>query len=251
MKTHGFILWRCLLGLALLIAPHGLRASPLTWFPGPSLDEPVSGAATVVNSGANLLIGGDSFSVRQLGATNIYWTYELPFYNTAYAAGAVASGGLIIVYGGNDGTASTSAVIGYDTTDSATALSSMSVPRSYLGYAPDRDGNAYAIGGLDGNGQPLSSAERYNMDANTWAPIASLPAPAYDFPAVFDRTNRIYIFGGRTNTALGRKPRRCSVISSTETAGPTWRRCRSRWLAARQHGVRMVKYMSWAASPAE
>ncbi len=75
MKTHGFIFSHCLLGLALLIAPLGLCASPLTWFPGPPLDEPVSGAATVVNHGANLLIGGDSFSVRQLAATNSYWTW--------------------------------------------------------------------------------------------------------------------------------------------------------------------------------
>ncbi len=79
----------------------------------------------------------------------------------------------------------------------------MSVARSDLGYAPDRNGNAYAIGGLDDSGQPLSSAERYNPDANTWAAIASLPTALYHFPAVFDRTNYIYTFGGRTNTVAG------------------------------------------------
>jgi hypothetical protein len=79
----------------------------------------------------------------------------------------------------------------------------MSVARSQLGYAPDRNGYAYAIGGLDDSGSPLASAERYNPDTDTWAPIASLPTALYDFPAVFNRTNYIYIFGGRTDTASG------------------------------------------------
>jgi hypothetical protein len=79
----------------------------------------------------------------------------------------------------------------------------MSVARSYLGYAGDHRGNAYAIGGLDGNGQPLASGEKLtNPDGSSgaWTPIASLPAPRYNFPAVCDGTNLIYIFGGYTNS---------------------------------------------------
>jgi hypothetical protein len=80
----------------------------------------------------------------------------------------------------------------------------MSVPRSYLAYAPDRNGNAYAFGGLDGNGVPLASAERFNPgDNSAWGAIASLPAARYNFPAVFNRTNYIYIFGGIIGTASG------------------------------------------------
>jgi hypothetical protein len=79
----------------------------------------------------------------------------------------------------------------------------MSVARSGFGYAPDAGGRAYAIGGLDANGQPLSSAETYNQDSDTWSPIASLPAALYDFPAVFDGTNQIYVFGGCTDVATG------------------------------------------------
>lgn len=219
MKTHDFIFTRCLSGVFTLAAFVGLHASPLTWFPGPPLDEGVSGAATVLNRGANLVIGGDSFSVRQLSATNSYWTWFLPFYGSAYAPGAVSSGGLVIVYGGNDGTASTSAVIGYSTTDNSSALASMSVPRSFLGYAPDRDGNAYAIGGLDVHGQALASVERYNMDANSWAAIAAMPTARYDFPAVFDRTNRIFIFGGRTNAASGTE---ISSVLRYSVTGNSW-----------------------------
>jgi hypothetical protein len=120
------------------------------------------------------------------------------------AAGAVASGDFIIVYGGTDGTASTSTAFGYSPSgDTPQTFASMSVPRSYLGYAPDRGGNAYAIGGLDDTGQALSSAERLNPDSGTWSAIASLPAARYNFPAVFDGTNSIYIFGGYTDTTSG------------------------------------------------
>ena len=38
---------------------------------------------------------------------------------------------------------------------------------------------------------------------NTWAAIASLPAARYNFPAVFNRTNYIYICGGLTDTTSG------------------------------------------------
>jgi kelch-like protein 2/3 len=174
------------------------------------LDAPLSGAATTLFAGgANLLIGGDSSYVLQsypqsLAATNIYWTYLTPMYGVRIAPGAVASGGMIIVYGGSDGTNSLSSVIGYSPSgDGALTLASMSVARSDLGYAPDRNGYAYAIGGVDDSGQPLSSAERYNPDSDTWAAIASLPTALYHFPAVFDGTSYIYAFGGRTSPASG------------------------------------------------
>jgi hypothetical protein len=110
---------------------------------------------------------------------------------------------MIIVYGGSDGATSTSTVIGYSSSDGSVQLSSMSVARSLLGYAPDRNGNPYAFGGLDDNGQPLSSVERYDQDSGTWSAIASLPTARCNFPAVFNRTNYIYTFGGRTNAASG------------------------------------------------
>lgn len=228
MKANLFqkLLLQCVAGTAPLLIGVAWGAAPLTWFPGPALDAPVSGAATTVFSGGNnLLIGGDSYYAvsypQSLAATNSYWTYLPPIYGILIAPGAVASGGMIIVYGGNDGTSSTSAVIGYSPTDVSSPLASMSVPRSYLGYAPDRNGYAYAIGGLDDNGQPLSSAERYNPDKNTWAAIASLPTALYDFPAVFNRTNYIYIFGGFTDTTSGRETAmvlRYSVSANAWTA---------------------------------
>ena len=206
-----------------LFAGAGVCAAPLTWFPGPSLDAPRSGAATTVFSGGNnLLIGGDSSRGSRIGRHEHLLDLSAAVSVRRRRAGAVANGGMIIVYGGSDGTSSTSAVIGYSPSgDAPLTLASMSVARSYLGYAPDRNGNAYAIGGLDDTGQPLSSAERYNPDSDTWAAIASLPTALYDFPAVFDGTNYIYIFGGRTNTASGTETAtvlRYSVSANTWTA---------------------------------
>jgi len=205
MKTNRFFVVRGFARIAPLFIAAGLSAAPLTWFPGPSLDAPISGAATtVISGGNNLLIGGDSYgSPEYLAATNAYWTYLPGFYGGAtISAGVSGSGDPLTFYGGTDGTNSTSDVFSYSPSGDGTyALGSLSVPRSYLGYATDGSGTAYAIGGLDGNGLPLASAESYNQDLNTWAGIASMPTTVYNFPAVFDKTNGIYIFGGSTNTA--------------------------------------------------
>ncbi|HKW30296.1 MAG TPA: kelch repeat-containing protein, partial [Verrucomicrobiae bacterium] len=224
-KSYRFIF--CLAGFGLGLLP--LPAAPLAWFPGPAVDPPFSGAATVATPGlGNVLIGGDGFAYyyfpltypENLIATNLSWNFLPPLYSLNIAPGAVANGDLIIVYGGTDGTNSTSTATAYSPSgDTTPALASMSVARSYLGYAPDRNGNAYAMGGLDDSGQPLASAERYSPDANTWAPIANLPTALYNFPAVFDGTNHIYIFGGRTNTTDGTET--ATVLSYSVNAN-TW-----------------------------
>ena len=196
------------IGLAVLqLCLSRLSAAPLAWFPGPAMDYPGSEAVTVVMPGlGNVVIAGTTAYPEGLVATNIYWTpLEQPFYGNI-APGAVASGGAIIVYGGNDGVSSVSTVVNYSPSDGSSTMASMSVPRSCLGYAPDHSGNAYAIGGLDDGGNPLASAERLNPHsgaAGVWSPIASLPAARFDFPAVFDRTNYIYIFGGYTDAVSG------------------------------------------------
>src|ERR1039457_6132143 len=136
MKASLSFPYRCLAGIALLFAGAGLYAAPLTWFPGPSLDEPLSGAAALVSGGNILLIGGDSNYLspsypQSLGATNLYWTYLPPIDEVRITPGAVASGGMIIVYGGSDGTNSMSTAVGYSPSgDTPQVLASMSVARS-------------------------------------------------------------------------------------------------------------------------
>jgi len=223
MKTKQIFLFQCLIGMTLWFGVAVLSAAPLTWFPGPAMDYPGSDAATVViPSLGNVVIAGNTAYPEGLLATNSFWTpLGQPFYGVNLAPGAVASGGSIIIYGGNDGTGSVNTAVNYSPSDGTSTLASMSVPRSYLGYAPDRSGNAYAIGGLDDGGQPLSSAESYSQDSGAWSAIASLPTAVYNFPAVFDGTNYIYIFGGRTNTTSGTETAtvlRYSVSANTWTA---------------------------------
>ena len=211
-----------LTGITPLFVGACLCAAPLTWFPGPAMDYPGSDAATVVMPGlGNVVIAGTTAYPEGLIATNLYWTPLGQPFSGNIAPGAVASGGQIIVYGGNDGTSSSSAVISYSPSDGVSPLASMSVPRSYLGYAPDRSGNAYAIGGLDDSGNPLASAEVYSQDSGTWAAIASLPTALYDFPAVFNGSNYIYTFGGFTDTTSGTATAtvlRYSISANTWTA---------------------------------
>jgi hypothetical protein len=190
-----------------LLTGSTLSAAPLAWYPGPDLGSPRSGAATSLDSnGYNLLIGGESdgspqYLVQELGAANSYWTYPsvYNFNDPTVGGGAVGGGGMITYFGGDDGTGATNAAYSFSPSDGVSPLPSMRFARSYLGYSKDRSGNAYAFGGLDGSGQPLASAEMSNQDSNAWTSITALPAPRYEFPAVFDGTNNIYVFGGITD----------------------------------------------------
>jgi hypothetical protein len=191
---------------ALLLIGINSYSAPLTWFPGPSADMAFSGAAAVSDSRlGNIVIGGDGIVYPEnLVVSNNNWSIlQMPVYPAYAGPGVVDQGDFILLFGGSDGSNSVSTVIDYSPSDNPTNVASMSVARSYLGYAPDASSDAYAIGGLDGNGNPLSSVECFSQDANSWSTKASMPVAIYDFPAVFDHTNQIYVFGGYTNTTLG------------------------------------------------
>lgn len=185
----------------------GLRvlAAPLTWFPGPPLRTQVSGAAALADSSlGNVLIGGDSYFnyPENLVVTNASWNILPALSGVRIGAGVGSGGDPIVVFGGTDGTTPLNTAINYSPSgDAVTPVPSMSVARAYLGYAADRSGNAYAIGGLDASSNVLSSAESLNQDSGSaWSAIASMPSGRYSFPAVYDGTNYIYVFGGYTDT---------------------------------------------------
>jgi hypothetical protein len=174
----------------------------------------------------NILIGGDSYFyiyAASLGATSNSWFVQYtPVPGVRIAGGAAGNGDPILVYGGSDGTTSQSTAIYYSPSgDQVTNVGSMSVARSYLGYASDKNGHAYAIGGLDDASNVLSSAEVISVDPpNTgWSGIASLPSGRYDFPAAFDGNNYIYVFGGRTNLTSGTET--ASVLRYS-VSGKSW-----------------------------
>lgn len=186
----------------------GLRvlAAPLTWFPGPPLRTQVSGAAATTDSSlGNVLIGGDSYFnyPESLVVTNASWNILPALSGVRIGAGVGGGGDPIVVFGGTDGTTPLNTAINYSPSgDAVTAAPSMSVARAFLGYAADRSGNAYAIGGLDASSNVLSTAESLNQDSSSaWSAIASMPLARYSFPAVYDGTNYIYVFGGYTDTS--------------------------------------------------
>ncbi len=70
----------------------------------------------------------------------------------------------------------------------------MPTARGALGVAVV-NGKIYAIGGLNGNDEPISTVEEYNPTTNTWANKRSMPTPRSGFAtAVYQ--NKIYVIGG-------------------------------------------------------
>jgi hypothetical protein len=212
------------------ISVAGLNAAPLAWFPGPNIGTPMSGSATVYNNGRNILSGGDAYEYYYyalsypvyLTPTNAYWTYLPTFSSLNIAGGAVVHDGNLVVYGGTDGTTSQNTTIADNLSgDTPPAMPNMNSARSYLGYSTDKSGNAYAFGGLDENGNALASAERltFGDTTSTWSYVSSMPVPRFDFPAVFNRTNYIYIFGGYTDMVSGVES---SSVLRYSVSGNTW-----------------------------
>lgn len=232
MKTNAIRRLKRFYSLVPLFFSASISAAPLAWFPGPNIGTPMSGSATAYSNGRNILSGGDvyefyGFAYSQpvyLTPTNVSWTYLPAFSSLNIAGGAVVNDGNLIVYGGTDGTNSQNITVADSLSgDTPPVMPNMNTPRSYLGYTQDRSGNAYAIGGLDANSNVLASVERLNFGdtTSTWTYVASLPAPRYDFPAAFNHTNYIYIFGGYTDTVSGVESAsvlRYAVNSNTWTA---------------------------------
>jgi hypothetical protein len=71
---------------------------------------------------------------------------------------------------------------------------------------PKENFRVYVIGGLDENGTPLSTCEKYNPGDNTWSDIAPLPYTLYNCNASFapdygksmaTTLGYIYVVGGQ------------------------------------------------------
>jgi len=72
---------------------------------------------------------------------------------------------------------------------------------------------------LGNNNTVLASVERYDSVLDTWTNMASLPVGTYHFGAVFDGTNTIYAFGGRTNVTAGTET---AAVLSYNVSANTW-----------------------------
>jgi len=201
------------LPIACLACATLLSASPLQWNAGNPLTTPCSNMAVAVDSSGGLvfLLGGNvpANPLTGLQAGNLYplgWAYlAVPLDTTRVGAGAAmdpSTPGQELVYGGSEaGTAISSAGSGglTDVNNSFNNVANMSVARAYLGYATDA-GNAYAIGGMDDQGNILSSVEYFNANGR-WVSVKAMPTARWAFPAVDDGAGHIYVFGGGTTSS--------------------------------------------------
>lgn len=232
MKTNSLPLsvFRCLIRITPLFATAGLCAAPLTWFSGTALNEARSGAATAVApGGAILLFGGNPFgstNVLVYGANNAQ-----PLNSTRVGPGAIAlNASQFYVFGGRQTNAHSASSTTYSynpvsagpdaENPSLFTVTPMITARSDMAYTADANGYAYAIGGLGRNTNALTSVERYDPVGNVWTTnVAAMPVATYLFKAVFDGTNTIYTFGGRTNGTTGTE---IATVRSYSVSANTW-----------------------------
>ncbi|XP_055350089.1 kelch-like protein 17 [Paramacrobiotus metropolitanus] len=80
--------------------------------------------------------------------------------------------------------------------DRSTDLTPM-LSRRAFGGAASLNGRVYAVGGYNEEDEPMAAVEFYDLEKNTWQPVAGLPLPLGHF-AMVATNNRLYVFGGRS-----------------------------------------------------
>ena len=80
------------------------------------------------------------------------------------------------------------------TSSSWTSMTPMPTARGGVGVAVV-DGKIYAIGGLNGNNQPVSTTEEYDPQTNGWTSKMPMPTHRSGF-AIAIYQNKIYCIGG-------------------------------------------------------
>lgn len=161
----------------------------------------VGGVGNIFVAAGGYEIGiGDNNLTRLYNIPTDTWSLGTPCPNIRceVAYGELTHGTKLYVVGGR--TVGTGNLMqAYDVaTDSWATLAPMPTARAAAGAAVV--GNAlYVIGGRTGSqprsGLALADVERYDIDADTWTTVASLPTPRSDM-AVVTKGGKIYVFGG-------------------------------------------------------
>jgi chitodextrinase len=198
----------------LFLAASQLAAAPLSWQEGPNLPVARDHAAAVISADGVVTVTGGAASAFPLYSLSLAtasispgtaWGYGSTSLDTLHVApgAGIFSSGQILIFGGHEGDQASLDISGsfYPYSGNYYDLSRMTAARSYHGYASDTNGNVYAFGGLDANGNALASAERFANStsvppASLWTAIAPMPDTVFGFPAVFDGNDSIYVFGG-------------------------------------------------------
>src|SRR6266702_607534 len=123
------------------------------------------------------------------------------------ASGDTTHGGFLYVIGGGNSGVPLSDLERYDPVlDAWTTLASMNTARAGAAAAVIDDG-IFVIGGRQSTSGPCSggpyfdTVEKYDIDTNTWSPVAPLPNQRSDMAAVA-HGGKIYVFGGCSDTGV-------------------------------------------------
>src|SRR6266481_4982961 len=183
---------------------------------------PVSPSPTegmTVGGVGQVIVGAYGFSSTLEGNTNQTRLYNISTdsWSTGAAAplparadaasGDTTHGGFLYVIGGENSTGVLSDLQRYDPVmDMWTTLMPMNTARAGAAAAVIDDG-IFVIGGRQSTGGPcsggpyLTTVEKYDIDTDTWSPVAQLPSARSDLAAVA-HGGKIFVFGGCSDTGV-------------------------------------------------
>lgn len=181
----------------------------LAWSPGVDLPETrTGGVAVLAPDDAIIILGGESpigsRVVRRLVVDGLNWGTSSVLDTDRIFPGAVRPGNTsILVYGGTGGGEASNEALAYDYFfGDSLDLAQLGIARRLFSFAADSLGHAYALGGLDDDGNVLFDAEFYDPGLDQWAPIIDLPDARFASSAVGDTNGNVFVLGGEGNSGI-------------------------------------------------
>src|SRR2546425_1861017 len=197
--------------------------------PSPTEGMTVGGVGQVIVGayGFSSSLGGNTNQTRLYNISTNSWSAgtaaPLPARADA-ASGDTTHGGFLYVIGGGNSGVALFDLQRYDPVmDMWTTLTSMPTARAGAAAAVIDDG-IFVIGGRQSTNGPcsggpyLQTVEKYDIDANTWSPVAQLPTPRSDLAAVA-RGGKIFVFGGCSSTGVTNEVDMYDPQTNTWTTG--------------------------------
>ncbi len=197
--------------------------------PSPTEGMTVGGIGQVIVGayGFSASLGGNTNQTRLYNINTNSWSTggvaPLPARADA-ASGDTTHGGFLYVIGGGNSGVALSDLQRYDPVlDAWTTLMPMNTARAGAAAAVIDDG-IFVIGGRQSTGGPcsggpyLTTVEKYDIDTDTWSPVAPLPSARSDLAAVA-HGGKIYVFGGCSDTGVTREVDMYDPQTNTWTTG--------------------------------
>src|SRR2546422_740905 len=213
-KSLKITSWCAAIAVLLTLNWASVARAQGTWTPldPVSCPSPVPCATEGMSVGGvgQVIIAAHGFSLIDTNLTRLYnissnsWSLGAPAplpFSSEQAYGETTHGGFLYVIGGRAGALPLSDLRRYDpVTNTWATLAPMPTARTGAAAAIQDDA-IFVIWGRTAtagpcNGGPLSVVERYDIDTNTWSPVAPLPGPPSSDLAAVSHGGKIFVFGG-------------------------------------------------------